>query len=1247
MKRKLPFLIAIAFLFQTCATYKYQIAKDRLNWENEKPDPNLAIKHTMFLLGDAGGTPDGSDMFRFYKSKLDQAGENSSAVFLGDNIYPVGLPKKKNKEARAAAEKRIIAQMDLLENFKGKPFFIPGNHDWEGDGLKAVRRQERFVEKYLDRGNVWLPDDGCGGPELIELNEDLALVIMDSEWWLQDWDKEPEINDGCEFKSREAFAFGFEELVKKYKNKNCVIAMHHPPYSNGPHAGQYSLKQHLFPLTDASHDLYIPLPIIGSFFQFLRSTIGSRQDIANPLYKRLRTKVLNSVNKNGEYIFVSGHEHSMGYNMVDNQHFIVSGSGSKESVTKLKENTDFCYAKKGFSIIDFYVDGSAWMSFWVWDDEQGKGKEVYRKKIKNKFEISEENIPEVFPEYEKKQKVVNTDLLNEPVKKRGGLYQMVLGKHYREMYQLKYDLPVLDLSTYRGGLVGIKRGGGYQTNSVRLQAENGQQYVMRALTKDAKRFIPYPFNKVTALESVVKDYYLSTHPFAATLVPPLADAAGVFHANPTVYYIPKQPALGVFNDNFGDEVYLVEERAAKDWQELASFGNSDDIVSTPEVLEKTQKNHKHKVDTRHVIRSRLFDLMIGDWDRHDDQWRWATSKNEDGIKIYKPIPRDRDQPFSKYDGFVSWFARLTLPFARQLKIYSKDIGNIKWSSYNGRHFDKTFLSEASWDMYEEIAKDMQQRITDDVIDKAFNAWPEKAAEIDAAEIKEIIKYRRDDLLNIARKHYENVSKWAEVKGTNKRDFFQVERRSNEETYVAVFEYSKKGKKKTKIFERVFKNKDTKEIQLYGLNGKDKFHITGKVGRGPIIRAIGGLDDDTFIDESKVSGWSKKTKIYDSVEGNSIVLGDEGVDKTSDIRNLNIYNRREYHYEHDFSMFFPKLGWNQDNGLLLGATSTLYDYKFKKAPYGAVHNFSGTYSVATRGFELGYKGEFIQAVGAWDLVLNGNYKSDLYTINFFGLGNETTNIHFTRDDDLDFNRVRQSYWGFEPALQKRFGQDNGRFTLSSFVERIEVEETTDRFVTDPASGLVSDNLRGIVYGGFSSNFDFQSLDNINMPTRGIRFNLGARWTSNLEDSDDDFFKFKTSLAFYQNLTRNRNVVLATRLGMERIWGQYEFYNAPVLGGNYNFRGVRQDRFRGNTTFYHNTDLRIKLSSTRGGIVPLTIGITGGFDYGRVWLEGEDSEKWHTSYGGGLWLAPIDFIVLNFEYFISEEQNRFRFAVGYSF
>jgi hypothetical protein len=41
-------------------------------------------------------------------------------------------------------------------------------------------------------------------------------------------------------------------------------------------------------------------------------------------------------------------------------------------------------------------------------------------------------------------------------------------------------------------------------------------------------------------------------------------------------------------------------------------------------------------------------MLIGDWDRHEDQWRWGEYRKM--ISYLQTYSRDRDQAFSKYDG---------------------------------------------------------------------------------------------------------------------------------------------------------------------------------------------------------------------------------------------------------------------------------------------------------------------------------------------------------------------------------------------------------------------------------------------------------------------------------------------------------------------------------------------------------------------------------------------------------------------
>ena len=189
-----------------------------------------------------------------------------------NNIYPYGMPPKSEDEDRLKAEARLDAQLNILKDFKGEPIFLPGNHDWIRHGLKGIKRQEKYIEKHLNAGikeednwkNYFIPDNGCGGPEIIEVNNNLAYVIVDSNWYLRDWDKDVAINDGCDAKNRKVFDFLFEESLRKNRNKNVVVLMHHPLNSYGPHGGKYAAKMHLFPLTELNESLYIPLPGLGT-----------------------------------------------------------------------------------------------------------------------------------------------------------------------------------------------------------------------------------------------------------------------------------------------------------------------------------------------------------------------------------------------------------------------------------------------------------------------------------------------------------------------------------------------------------------------------------------------------------------------------------------------------------------------------------------------------------------------------------------------------------------------------------------------------------------------------------------------------------------------------------------------------------------------------------------------------------------------------------------------------------------------
>ncbi len=1252
--KKVVGLLLFVVVLQSCASYRLQYAKGIEPIQSPPSDHSGKIAHTIYLIGDAGNASPGSVVpaLALLQEKMQTASQNSSVIFLGDNIYPDGMAPHSEKEERAIDEYRLKAQLDAVRDFKGKIFFIAGNHDWYGYGLEGVRRQQKFVEAYLDREDVLLPKPGCGDPVEIDLADNLVLVLLDSQWWLENWNGETEINAGCEVKSRQDFKRFFEEAIKGNRHKNIVIALHHLLYSYGSHGGKYRLKDHIFPLTAVNKKLWIPMPVIGSIFPFYRAAIGSKQDLAHPDYQELKNTLIGSARKNGNFIFASGHEHSLQYIEQDEQQFIVSGAGSKHSPVVLGDGADFVYGEHGFAQLDFYEDGSAWVIFWT--AEQPGGRIIFKKKIKEALPVADTQSARDFPDYASGRKTVERPITSYNFE-RGGLWRFLFGENYRQTYSLQIEVPVLDISTYNGGLTPAKLGGGYQTNSLRLKDNDGREYAIRSLDKDATRTIPYPFNE-SFVQGVVKDNFSAAHPLAALPVARLADAAGIYHTDPQIYYVPKQPDLARFNDLFADAMFQLEKRPSGDWRTAKNFGFAKDTEGTLDVVDKMLKDRDVKIDYRAVVRARIFDNLIGDWDRHDDQWRWAEFE-EGKRKVYKPIPRDRDQAFSKYDGALVAFVRQFAALAKQFRPYSEDIKNIKWANYNARNFDPTFLNALEWADWEREAHFLQSQLTDAVVEQAFrDAFPKPVYDQDAAWIIQRLKSRRDKLVDIARKHYAFVSRKVDVLGTDGKELFAVERLNDDSTRVTVYDTNKNGDRQEKLYERIFLTRETREVRLYGMEGEDIFKISGNADEGMLVRIIGGLDEDTIIDESEVRSSGKKTVVYDAAaEKTNLHTGRETRLRITDNPEFNSYNRRANDYEYDYGFKLPIIAANPDDGLLVGGLLQHTTYGFKKSPYASKHAFSLKYALETSGISFLYNGEYINVLGKWDILLNAQFNTPLYAVNFYGFGNETPDYEALLNDkdeidEDDYVRVRQRLVRFEPALLRRA---NSAFSWSvgPTFESIRIDSTAGRLIQEYTDVFDPELFDGLEFLGLRFNLNLHNVDNPAFPTKGIGAQLDAGWKHQLDNRDKSFPYLKASFSIYQQVAASGKLVFATRVGFwHNFNNDFEFYQGATLGGgatpHANFRGFRRERFTGKTAFYNNLDLRWNLFSSENRTLPFSMGIFGGFDHGRVWLEGEDSNIWHYAYGAGLFFAPFDLASVSFGLFRGDDQQ-LRFTLGGGF
>ena len=324
---------------------------------------------SLFLIGDTGEIHEETKGHNYVldamSAHIKQTEGATSLVYLGDNIYPAGLPVK-DDPARAHSENIIDVQIELANIINGSTYFIPGNHDWNrfsAGGLEAIKRQEEYI-KSKNEDIKFFPKNGCGDPEVVLVNSDLVFVFIDSQWWLQDWALEKNINQGCGTKSREHFLQQMEEIFLAHQNNEIYLFMHHPIKSNGGHGGYFSIKHHIFPLHEKN--IWLPLPIAGSIYPILRNVIGSEQDITNKFNQELTEGLTNMAKElDLNIVFVAGHEHGLQHFDESKIKYIVSGGGSKNDYARKGKNADYVRDGRGYALLNLYENSEAWVEYYT------------------------------------------------------------------------------------------------------------------------------------------------------------------------------------------------------------------------------------------------------------------------------------------------------------------------------------------------------------------------------------------------------------------------------------------------------------------------------------------------------------------------------------------------------------------------------------------------------------------------------------------------------------------------------------------------------------------------------------------------------------------------------------------------------------------------------------------------------------------------------------------------------------------
>lgn len=780
--------------------------------------------------------------------------------------------------------------------------------------------------------------------------------------------------------------------------------------------------------------------------------------------------------------------------------------------------------------------------------------------------------------------------------KAGGLHRFFFGTRYRALWTTPIRVPVLRLSQFAGGLKPTDKGGGAQTKSLRFDGGDGREYQFRSLDKDPTSILPAEL-KHTVVADILRDQMSAQHPVGVLVAPSLLDAAGVLNAKPTLVRMADDPALGEFRAEFAGLLGTIEERPRHRADAGVTFADASDIVGTEDLYKKLDDEPGIPVDSRAFLLARLTDVFMGDWDRHLDQWRWAKVRGGGGER-WLPIPRDRDQIFVRYDGFLPAQARRVSP---QLLNFGPKYADMVGATWNGRDLDRRFLSSLERPVWDSIASVLKSRMTDQAIATAVAQLPPEFRPLDGPRLERILRARRDNIEEMAGKYYELLADQVDVYGSDKGDEARVVRQENGRTVITL---TNNG---NEFFRRSFNSDETGGVRLYLRGGNDRVTVEGDGGSSPRVRVIGGGGDDQFT-VNKRGG----LHFYDH-QGENRAQG-AGI------------NRRKWDWKPDSAnpKELPPRDWGHkslrlltgyfatDLGAVIQYGGYIDWFGFRSIPYSTRLSYQLQYSTAKQSgrFIGGYTRQFENSNGFYrfDVLASG-----IETLRWYGLGNETPQI-----GSKAFYKLNQNLLGAGLRFGSRFGR-NDLWSIGPEVRwsdaPLDSKPNSERFIaTDEPYGSGRFGMAGM-----GAELRIDGRDYPGFATKGVYLSLKASAFPKAWDVEESFGKVEAegSLALAPRGSWQPSLNLFVG-GVKTFGDRIPFFETARLGGLRTLRGYNFDRFAGEAAVYGSAELRLPLTRIKF-VLPGQQGVFGFYDAGRVYVDGETSDEMHSAIGGGFWMS----------------------------
>lgn len=836
-----------------------------------------------------------------------------------------------------------------------------------------------------------------------------------------------------------------------------------------------------------------------------------------------------------------------------------------------------------------------------------------------------------------------------PQYEAGSVRRFLHGSNWRHVWTAPLQVPVLDVRTFAGGLEPLRRGGGNQSITLHMVDAQGRRWLFRSIDKRPGGQALPPEMQGTPAAAIIQDHASILHPGGHFVLPALLRAAGVLHAQPTLFVMPDDPALGEYRADYAGMLGEIELRPDEGPDDTPGFAGSRSVKSSENFLDDIMSGHQHRLDEAELLRARLVDFLVGDPDRGTDQWRWARF-GERGAYLWRPIPADRDWALARANGIVARGAR---------EVYGKLIRfgdtypSISTLTYSTHVIDRGLLTRLTRAEVLEQAERVRAAISDSVIDAAVAGMPPEYVATSGADIASSLRSRRDALPDIAGRFYEWLATEVDVRGTEERDYAELERRADGTVRVRIWPLdavapalAAAGAPDASVngdgaalpqpwYDRVFLPDETREVRLYLHDGGDHVRVVG-ASDGPIVlRVVASGDDDILEDRAgNVRFYSGRGNTVVRAEGTRVdhrpwhaPPPEEGLRAGSD-------------WAPDFGgrrSIRPAAGYADRPGVLVGASYSRTRYGFRRLPHMWDLDVRALYAPATGGLrgelELDHR-----LLNSRATLLFHAAATTLESFRFHGFGNATAASAGGR---FDYRRV-----DIAPGMRWTLGRLPGVEPVSPGRSLDDDVPDTDDVDADSRSGETAPvRLAGtlsigpafawtrvtmapelpaargvddVLQLGVRAAADLRRVDRPGVPRRGFRVSAEAG-AHPLVHGAGTFGDIAGEAAAYIPLLGD-GPHLALRAGGERVFGDFPVLEAAFLGGRHTIRGTDTDRWAGDASVYGSAELRVPVDTVTL-LTRTEVGVFAFGDAGRVWYDGGSPGGWQGGYGAGGWLAAF--------------------------